>query len=761
MNSTEKKKKTKKTKNPLGKRLWRELTQDFGKYMVIFVFIFATITMVSGFLVSDISLKTTYDQSFEKYNIEDGHFSLYMPAEEDFFLGMERLYKVKVYENFYVDKEADNGSTVRFYKMRSDVNRADLLDGAFPSKVSDIAIDRLYAENNDLSIGDALKVNGRTYHICGIVALSDYSALFKNNTDMMFDAKQFTVALVTDNDFDAFPLADRHYCYSWVNDDRTLSDDECKDKAEDIMEWLADRAILTDFLKRADNQAIMFTGSDMGSDKAMIIALLYVVMVVMAFIFAVTATNTIEQDAAVIGTLRASGYTRGELLRHYMALPIIIAMIAAVLGNLLGYTVMKDYFARLYLHSYSLTKYITAWSSEAFWLTTVVPIAILIAVNAAVISRKLRLSPLQFLRRDLSAKKKKKVMHLSGKLPFLSRFRLRVIFQNIPSFVTLFFGILFANLILLFGIMMSPLLAEYKEQVIDSKISEYQYILRAPVSASDAKAEKYCVGELLDKDYGEEITIYGVKKDSDYLKDEIPTGKNEVLVSEGYIAKYHLAVGGEVTLKEKYSSKEYTFRIADTIHYPASLTVFMSDTQFRDIFDKDDDYFTGYFTDRRLDDIDDAYVASVITEHDLVVVADQLDDSMGLVFPIMGGFAIILYMVMIFMLSKLILEKNAGAISMTKILGYNGREIGRLYLSATAWVVLLSLFVTLPIVSVLMEWIYGVFMLEMHGWMDFFVAPVTYAKMLAIGVVSYFAVSLLQYIRIRKIPMNEALKNNE
>ena len=761
MNSTEKKKKTKKTKNPLGKRLWRELTQDFGKYMVIFVFIFATITMVSGFLVSDISLKTTYDQSFEKYNIEDGHFSLYMPAKEDFFLGMERLYKVKVYENLYVDKEADNGSTVRFYKMRSDVNRADLLDGAFPSKVSDIAIDRLYAENNDLSIGDAFKVNGRTYHICGIVALSDYSALFKNNTDMMFDAKQFTVALVTDNDFEAFPLADRHYCYTWVNDDRTLSDDECKDKAEELMEWLADRAILTDFLKRADNQAIVFTGSDMGSDKAMIIALLYVVMVVMAFIFAVTATNTIEQDAAVIGTLRASGYTRGELLRHYMALPIIIAMIAAVLGNLLGYTVMKDYFARLYLHSYSLTKYITAWSSEAFWLTTVVPIAILIVVNAAVISRKLRLSPLQFLRRDLSAKKKKKVMHLSGKLPFLSRFRLRVIFQNIPSFVTLFFGILFANLILLFGIMMSPLLAEYKEQVIDSKISEYQYILRAPVSTSDAKAEKYCVGELLDKDYGEEITIYGVKKDSDYLKDEIPSGKNEVLVSEGYIAKYHLAVGGEVTLKEKYSSKEYTFRIADTIHYPASLTVFMSDTQFRDIFDKDDDYFTGYFTDRRLDDIDDAYVASVITEHDLIVVADQLDDSMGLVFPIMGGFAIILYMVMIFMLSKLILEKNANAISMTKILGYNGREIGRLYLSATAWVVLLSLFVTLPIVSVLMEWIYGVFMLEMHGWMDFFVAPATYAKMLAIGVVSYFAVSLLQYIRIRKIPMNEALKNNE
>lgn len=762
MSNSETTKKSKKIRNPMGKRLPRELFHDFGKYMVVFVFIFATVAMVSGFLVSDISLKTAYDESFEKYNVEDGHFSLYMPAADDFFLPMERLYKVKVYENFYVDKEAANGSTVRFYKNREDVNRIDVWEGALPSKIGEIAIDRLYAENNELSVGDQFKVDEKTYKISGIVALSDYSALFKNNTDMMFDAKKFTVAIVTDNDFDAFQYNDLTYCYSWTNNDRNLSVDDCKEKAEDIMDWLSTRAILTDFLQRNDNQAIMFTGDDMGSDKAMIVALLYVVMGVMAFIFAVTTTNTIEQDAAVIGTLRASGYTRGELLRHYIALPIIVSMVAAILGNIVGYTLLKDYFAKLYLHSYSLTKYHTVWSSEAFWLTTVAPFAILLVVNVVVIYRQLRLSPLKFLRRDLSHKTKKKVMHLSHKLSFLSRFRLRVISQNIPAYVTLFLGILFANVILLFGIMMMPLLQHYKDEVLDSKISEYQYILRAPVSTSDAKAEKYCVGELLDKPSGEEIMIYGVSENSDYLKDvDIPTGKKEVLVSEGYIEKYKLTVGGEVTLKEKYSSKSYTFKIADSIHYPASLAIFMSDEMYKDIFDKDEDYFTGYFSNDELTDIDDDYIASVIKEHDLIVVADQLDDSMGLVFPIMGGFAILLYMMMVYMLSKLIIEKNSKSISMAKILGYNGREIGKLYLTSTAWVVIFSLFATLPLVSVFMEWIYGQFMLEMHGWLTFFVAPITYAKMLAIGVVSYFAVSALHYIRIRRIPMNEALKNDE
>ena len=756
--------KPKKVRNPLRKRLFRELLHDFGKYVVIFTFIFATIAMVAGFLVSDISLKTAYDESFEEYNVEDGHFTLLTPAEDGFFDGMERYYKVKVYENFYADREADDGDAVRVYRLRKDVNRTALWEGDYPSGMGEIAIDRLYAENNGYSVGDTMIIEGRRFRVSGLVALTDYSALFKNNTDMMFDAKQFTVALLSDIDFDVIQPGEMKYCYSWTNDDRALSADECKQKAEDIMDWLSGRAILTDFLRRADNQAIQFTGADMGGDKALITTLLYVVMAVMAFIFAVTTSNTIEQEAAVIGTLRASGYSRGELLRHYIALPIIVSMIAAVLGNLAGYTVLKKYFASLYLHSYSLTPYHTMWSAEAFWLTTVIPLVILVTVNLLVVSRKLRLSPLRFLRRDLSRRGRKRVMHLSHRLRFLSRFRLRVIFQNVPSYLTLFLGIFFANLLLLFGIMMAPLLDNFRETVMDSKIANYQYILKAPVSTSDADAEQYCLNELLDKPSKEEVMVYGISPDSGYFRNisekSVPAG-DEILISEGYSEKYGYLPGDEVTLKEKFSSKSYSFRVKEIVHYPASLAVFMNDDLFRRTFDKEKDYFTGYLTDRRLTDVKDAYIASVITEHDLVVIADQLDDSMGLVFPIIGGFATLLYMLMIYMLSKLILEKNAKSISMTKILGYSGRETGRLYISPTAWVVMISLVVTLPLAAIAMRYIYNYYMLQMKGWLTFFIAPATYVRMLLIGVVSYFVVSAVQYLRIRRIPMEQALKNNE
>lgn len=63
-------------KNPLNRRLFRELKDEWGKYLVIFLFMTLTIGFVSGFLVAGDSMMKAYDESFEKYQIEDGHFIL-------------------------------------------------------------------------------------------------------------------------------------------------------------------------------------------------------------------------------------------------------------------------------------------------------------------------------------------------------------------------------------------------------------------------------------------------------------------------------------------------------------------------------------------------------------------------------------------------------------------------------------------------------------------------------------------------------------
>ena len=102
----------------------------------------------------------------------------------------------------------------------------------------------------------------------------------------------------------------------------------------------------------------------------MFTAFLYIVVAIIAFVFAITTSNTISKEATVIGTLRASGYTKRELIRHYMTIPLVVTLVGSLIGNILGYTVCKDICAGMYYGSYSLPTYHTIWSAEAFWKTT-------------------------------------------------------------------------------------------------------------------------------------------------------------------------------------------------------------------------------------------------------------------------------------------------------------------------------------------------------------------------------------------------------
>lgn len=97
-------------------------------------------------------------------------------------------------------------------------------------------------------------------------------------------------------------------------------------------------------------------------------------------------------------------------------------------------------------------------------------------------------------------------------------------------------------------------------------------------------------------------------------------------------------------------------------------------------------------------------------------MADQLDHSMGSYMTYFQYLCVLLSAVLIYLLTKLIIEKNENAISMVKILGYENREIARLYLLSTTIVLVL---------------------------------------------LGYAVVTIFDFRRIRKIPMDEALKSAE
>ena len=641
-------------KSPLRKRLPRELKSEIGKYLVVFILMVATIGFVSGFLVADGSMITAYNEGFEKYNIEDGNFRT---AEQIYKTQREEIEElgVKLYDNFYLEEPLDNGSTMRIFKNREEINKICLMDGELPARRGEMAIDRMYADNNGLSVGDTLQSGKKTWKITGLVALSDYSCLSQNNNDSMFDSVKFGVSVVTEEEFDSLNQDKLQYNYSWIYDQKPETEKEEKEVSEDLMEDIGEIVTLESFVPQYLNQAITFTGDDMGGDKAMVIMLLYIVMVIMAFVFGITISNTIRKEAGVIGTLRASGYTRQELVLHYMTLPVLVTLVGALIGNVLGYTVFKDVCAGMYYGSYSLPTYVTRWNAEAFLLTTVVPVIIMLVVNYGVLRHKLKLSPLKFLRRDLSSgRRQKRAIRLSPRIKIFSRFRLRVIFQNMSNYIVLFIGIIFANLLLMFGLLLPSALSHYQGEIQGNMLAKYQYMLQVPVSA-----------------------VSGNKLDS------------------------------LISLLEFYMDSETD--------------------------NEDAEEFSAY----------------------------SLNTLPGK-YKMINGFAIMIYMVLIYLLSKIIIEKNAQSISMVKILGYTNGEISRLYIMSTSIVVVICLLLSLPIETAVMNVLFREMMLaSISGWITLWIDPMIYVQMFVAGVITYAIVALLEFRKIKKVPMDEALKNVE
>lgn len=939
-------------KSPLGKRQLRMLKRDWKKYAVLFLLLVMTIGFVAGMFVANDSMETAAIEAYDKYNIEHGHFELKDPATDTLISHFEEE-GIQVYEQFYRDFDEDSDgdgkkdAKIRVFQMRSKVNLACLMEGGFPEKEDEIAIDRMHADNAGIKVGDRISLSGHLIKVTGLVASSDYSTLYENASDLMFDAITFDIGFMTEAGYQALS-GKQVYQYAYQFDhapadeeeQKTMSDDlverlailsatggytDDKDAAEElednIEEWTdylegiqekADRAEelkaeleqeqkgmeekasdqqyiiqiltgagydmaqimtmseeqiigvvqqalmtgemqkkldelselgeyleaeedkvketadrlealepyeddmneMTGFVPEYANQAIHFAPNDMGSDKAMGEVLLIMLVMILAFIFAVTVNNTIVKDSAVIGTLRASGYTRGEMLRHYIALPVVVTLLAAVVGNVLGYSVFKNVVVAMYYNSYSLPSYVTLWNMDAFVKTTVIPVALVVVINVLVVSRKLTIAPLRFLRHDLSTSKRKRAVRLPA-FPFMTRLRLRIFFQSLGDYVVLFIGICFVSLLLSFAIGLPATLDHYAEGFGDMLLSKYQYVLKdykdeddQIITTDTEGAEKYGVTSLKTIDgihVGEEITVYGCVDGTDYfpiserlmdvngketqdeksagtsqetakeedsqeaeqkkVKDEeLPDTDQEVVavgISEAYAEKFHLSQGDVITLKEAYESTNYSFYVEEVVDYEAALAVFMPMEVFNKTFDLDAEAFSGYISDEKVTDIDKDYIVQEITQDDFMKIVNQLNHSMG---GYMDYFAVIcvgMAALLIYLLTKLIIEKNAVSISMVKVLGYTNGEINSIYIVLTSIVTVVSALVSLVISVAGIQAMWESVMAELNGWFAIYMGRNDFIEIFVLILVAYIIVAAFDVRRIRKVPLTEALKNVE
>lgn len=764
----------------MNKRIFRNLKENLGRYLAMFILTILVVGMGVGYLSGTNSSEDQFKQYLEDNKLEDGLISFDGEIGDDIKKDIEDL-GVTLYDNFYIDESTIDKSTIRIFSERKDVDLPSVVEGKLPSSENEIFLDQLYAKAHNLNVGDKIKIKSISYKVSGVGCLPDYTISLESSSQMLADRNSFGVSMVTEEAFNKINSSNITYNYAFKLVDDDLSEDEQKELLNKIVKTAACVSPIEDYgdlsssfekMSNAkevkgyssilNNKRVATVASKMDTNKSMAVFFVVIVLLIIAFIFSIFSIHSIEQECSMIGTLLALGLNKKEIRRHYLILPCALTFVGSLIGAILGMTTFLNIPVSSLRGYYSLPSFNLEFDPIVMVIALLAPTILIFLINYISLLRKLSISPLKLIRKDIKKTKGRGTSHLTM-FSFDTRFKLRILSQSIGSYIILFIGIFLAGWLMMFGIGMSSSYDNYIEEQSNS-ICEYQYSLKNQCEINNKDAEKATACnfdiyyKLMNQSYG--MVGYGINEDSKYFKNIDLPGYGEVIISDDAAKKFNIKKGDKITLTNSSTGKKFKFKVTDIYNCNMGLAVFMKQSEMNNILRQYKDYYNFVFSDEKLD-LKDKDVASVITTQDLRDSGQVMKDtskSMLIMFP---SLAVIIYVIIMYLLIKMVIAKNETGISMLKIFGYKENEIRKMYINTTTIVVILSVLITLPIQNAIMLSIWPSCIATVPGYVDFVMKYSGFIIIGLTGVISYLVTNTLNLRHIKKIPMTIALKNQE
>ena len=208
------------------KRVFRNLKNNFVRYFALFLLIVMGMYLVVSMIDSADTVINGVNEKAKINKLEDGEFKVFEKLSKNELSALKDK-KIKVEEAFYMDYKLKDDSTIRIFKNRKNINLIDLDKGKLSSSVNEIVIEKRYAKEHNLNLGDKIEIADKKYKIVGIGSVPDYDAPFKEMSDTSVDSNRFGLGFVNDKEYNTLKKEKKfskteEYVYSYkLNDNMT------------------------------------------------------------------------------------------------------------------------------------------------------------------------------------------------------------------------------------------------------------------------------------------------------------------------------------------------------------------------------------------------------------------------------------------------------------------------------------------------------------------------------------------------------------
>ena len=541
---------------------------------------------------------------------------------------------------------------------------------------------------------------------------------------------------------------------------------ELQDETDDMIEeyFTFDIDNLTQFLIAADNPRIDAAAGDVIINRFAGILAGIILMVLFTYVISVFVIHNIEKESSVIGALYALGVTRGQLLFHYLLNPMLIAFLGGVVGCILGFSQygtgwqMGDSIAY-----YSLPPMRIVTPGYLLFYSLIMPPVTAVVVNYLVINKKLKCTALSLLRNEKTAGKAGRIQNMNlGNMKFLLRFQIRQMLREIRSAFAVVIGMFICLLILMMSIDCAVLCINFGNACLEETKYAYMYTYKYPTEDVPEGGTPAYVENLKKEAYGYnlDVTVLGIDDGNPYFPIVTADKKNEIVISSAAAQKFGVKVGDKLVLSDEVNERDYAFTVKNIVNFTSGVYVFLDRDVMQELFDQEDDYYNVVFADHALD-IDNGRLYATVSKENVEESSQIFTDMMGPMVVMLVAISALIFMIVMYLMMKVMIDRSAFSISLMKVFGYHRREIRRLYLDGNFYVILLGALICVPLAKWSMDLVYPYCIANVAIGMDLKFTPQIYIMIYGGILLCYMVINFLLVGRLNKLVPAEVLKNRE
>lgn len=739
----------------INKRAGRSIKKNKSFYIISIILTALTSMIIVAAVSTGHTLTSVVRDFVDEYKAEDAEFVTYKPLSEEDIDKLEKEYDVILeysgYKDIHVKGGDLDGVTIRAFAMPEKLNLCDVREGHEPGD-GEALLTQDFADVHNIKIGDEISLGDDSYKVSAYTTKADYIYMLQTFTGFI-DNEKFAAIVVNRSEYDRIDTEETGYYSIKYN----------KDNSKEVREKLNSDYIIASYMAATTNTRISMPVNEGDAVTNMATMFAPVMFVIVLTLIVMVLGRNIKNEQYLLGTFISLGFSRKQIIGHYVRYGLIPGVVGSVIGVLVSIPLTKV-LCRFYIeYDFETLIYKPTYDLPSVVIALVVPTLLYCAAIAIQAGKLLKKAPVDLLRNTGKDTKAIGIMK-NSRAKTQVKMRVRSVMGHPGRSIVTTIGVAIAAFCIVAGLVMSDSMDALLNDGLTSSI-KYEYLYRLNTLQQGTPDE----GEALFQNYYEvdgstvQLSAQGIETGSKYFPDKTDSGEKLEL------DKYYLTSAAAETFGMEPGEELIFYNIADLKEHKVKISGVVTDNTHCYLY-------TGRDNATELAGVDagtynciiskDALTLDkelVASETKMTVTADTMDNLMGpmkaiiLMIEIVG---IVLGVFVLYLIINMIVSETSTNISVMKVLGFNRKEISNRVLNVNHVLVCIGYLLGIPMAYTFVKVGYSD-TIENYGML---LSPVVTVKAIVTGFlftwVTYELSLLLQKRKISRIDMVEALKEN-